>query len=172
MRLKRNYIKAIKRSFSWLASRFKPLTVHTEAIMIDSVWEKIKEEVNKNKVLKWYVMTPANIDYFRSEFNVKMPKKKLSKIMKDRYRWMLKQGQKLELHIHLSLVMDNISDKEQEKLFSEAISWTKKELRIDVKEFAPGWWVYNKDTIKICRKFKLKIIRERDYDFTHDYHWV
>jgi len=68
--------------------------------------------------------------------------------------------------------MDNISYKEQEKLFEESIGWIKKELGINVKEFVPGWWMYNKDTIKICRKFGLKMIYERDYDFTHDYHWV
>ena len=172
MRINRNYAGALKNGSSWLISRFKPLTVHTEAIMIGSVWEKIKEEVNKNKVLKWYVMTPVNIDYFRSEFNVKIPKKKLSEVMKERYIWMIEHGQKLELHIHLSHVMSNITYKEQEKLFKESINWMKKELGIMPKEFVPGWWIYNKDTIKLCRKFGLKMIHERDYDFTHDYHWV
>ena len=172
MRLKRNYMGAVRRNRDWFISRFKPLTVHTEAIMIDPVWEKIKEEVARKKVLKWYVMTPSNIDYFKSDFNVKMSKQKLSKVMKDRYRWMLKKGQKLELHIHLSLVMNNVTYKEQEKLFKESINWMKKELGINVKEFVPGWWSYNKDTLKICKNYGLKIIYPKDYDFTHDYHWV
>lgn len=172
MRLKRNYIGVVKRSRDWLISRFKPLTVHVEAIMIDSVWEKVKKEGLGEKVLKWYVMTPANRDYFRSEFNVYMSKEKLSKVMKERYTWMIEHGQKLELHVHLSHIMSNITYKEQEKLFKESINWIKKELGIEVKEFVPGWGIYNKDTIKLCSKFGLKMIHEKDYDFTHDFHWV
>ncbi len=172
MRIKRDYIKAIKRSSDWFTSRFKPLTVHTEAIMIDSIWGKIKEKVKTWKVKIWYIMTPANMPYFRSEFNIKMSKNKLSKVMKTRYKWMLNQGQKLELHIHLSHVMNNISYKEQDMLFKESINWMKKELGIIPKEFVPGWWSYNKDTLKLCKKYNLKMIYPKDYDFTHDFHWV
>ena len=172
MRLKRNYFSAVRRFTDWFFSRFKPLTVHTEAIMVDFVWEKIQEEVKKKRVLKWYIMTPANIDYFRSEFNVKMSKNKLSKIMKTRYKWMLDHGQKLELHIHLSHIIGNISYKEQDMLFKESIDWMKKELGIMPKKFVPGWWSYNKDTFKLCKKFGLRMIHERDYDFTHDFHWI
>jgi hypothetical protein len=176
MRIKRDYFSAAKRFSAWFFSRFKPLTVHTEAIMIDSVWEKIKEEVRKKSVFKWYIMTPVNKDYFKSEFNVKISKEKLSEIMKKRYKWMLKHEQKLELHIHLSLVMGNMSYKEQEKLFKEALDWIKKELGINVREFVPGWWSYNEDTLKLCKKYGLKMIKEKDYDYTHDYfevlNWV
>ena len=122
MRIKRNYLAALKGFAAWFFSRFKPLTVHTEAVMIDSVWEKVKSEVRKNNVLRWYVMTPANVDYFKSEFNVNISKAKLSKILKERYKWMIKNGQKLELHIHLSMIAKNISYKEQENLFREEIT--------------------------------------------------
>lgn len=169
MRIERDYSYALKRFFSWFFSRFKPLTVHTEAIIIDSVWEKIKKEVGKGNVVKWYVLTPANIDYLKSEFNIKMPKKKISETLKKRYKWMLNHGQKLELHIHLSHIIKNMGYKEQERLFKEAIEWIKKELGIKPTEFVPGWWSYNEDTIKLCEKYGLKIIHERDYDYTHDY---
>ncbi len=172
MRVKRDYSSIIKSKSAWVVSRFKPLTVHAEAIMIDPVWEKIKKEVKKKKVLKWYIMTPVNIDYFKSEFNVKMPMQKLSKVMKERYKWMLDHGQKMELHIHLSHIIGNMSYKEQEKIFGKAIVWLKKELEIKVKEFVPGWWAYNEDTLRICKKFGLKMIYPKDYDFTHDFHWV
>ena len=172
MRLQRDYLSVIGGFFNWFSSRFKPLTVHTEAIMIDEVWGKIKEEVRKKRVFKWYVMTPANLDYFKSEFNIRLPKKKLSDIMGDRYRWLIKNKQKLELHVHLSLMIDSMSYKEQEKLIKESIDWIKKELGISIKEFVPGWWFYNRDTLKICEKFGLKMIRRRDYDFIHDYDWV
>lgn len=169
MRTKRNYLSAMRRFFSWFFSRFKPLTVHTEAIIIDSIWEKIKKEVKKNDVLKWYVMTPANIDYFKSEFNVKMSKEEMSEILKKRYKWMLEQNQKLELHIHFSLIISDMNYKEQERLFKEAIEWMKKELGIKPTELVPGWWTYNEDTIKLCKKYGLKMISEGDYDYTHDY---
>ena len=169
MRLKRDYISAARRFSAWFFSRFKPLTVHTEAVMIDSVWERVKAEVKRKRVLKWYIMTPANMDYFKSEFNIHMSKKKLSKILKERYKWMLDQGQKLELHIHLSLVISNMTYKEQEKLFKEAINWTKKEIGIKVKEFVPGWWSYDNNTLKLCKKYGLKMVTPKDYDFTHDY---
>jgi len=172
MRLKRNYLIAIKRFFEWIISRFKPLTIHTETIMFDSVWEKIKKEVKNNKIKKWYIMTPANLNYFKSEFNLKTSKKNLSDIMKNRYKWMLNNGQKLELHIHLCHIMENMSYKEQEKLFKDSLNWIKKELKIEVKEFVPGWWSYNEDTLKICKKFGLKMIFPKDYDFTHDFHWI
>jgi len=172
MRFKRNYLCAIRRYFEWVVSRFKPLTVHTEAIMLDEVWEQVQKQVKKNKIKKWYIMTPKNKDYFKSEFNLKKSDKELSKIMKERYIWMLKHNQTLELHIHLSHIMGNITYLEQEKLFKDSISWIKKELKINVKEFVPGWWSYNKDTLKICEKYKLKMIFPKDYDFTHDFHWI
>lgn len=172
MRIKRNYLGALKRKKDWLVSRFKPLTIHTEAIMIDSVWEKIKDQVKKGKIQKWFIMTPANYDYYKADFSISLSREKLSEIMKKRYKWMLEHKQKLELHIHLSMIMDNMSYKEQEALFKESITWTKKELGIEVKEFVPGWWSYNQDTLKILKKFNLKLITPKDYDFIHDYNWV
>lgn len=172
MRLKRDYLKFLKNKFSWMLSRFKPLTVHTEAIFIDSIWEEVKKRVKENKVHVWHLMTPVNYELYRSSFNTRLSKNEISKIMKKRYLWMKENNQKLELHIHLSLTMNQMSYQEQEKMFKEAISWMKKELSITPTEFVPGWWSYNQDTIKLCNKYKLKLIREYDYDYTHDYHWI
>jgi len=171
MRFKRNYIGALKNWASWIISRFKPLTVHTEAIIFDSVWEEIKKKVEEKKIVKWYIMTPVNYDLYKSSFNAKISKSEISKIMKERYLWMIKKNQKLELHIHLSLIMDNLSYEEQDKLFRESINWIKKELKFTPKEFVPGWWSYNKNTLKLCKKYGLKMIYSKDYDFCHDYEW-
>jgi len=150
-------------------SRFKPLTIHTEAIMIDEVWEEIKKEIKRNRVKTWYIMCPCNIDYFKADFNVQMSKEEISKIMKERYLEMISLGQNLELHVHLSQVIQNISPEEQERLIVGGIRWMGEELNINPTEFVPGWWAYNEDTLKICEKHGLKMIFERDYDYSHDY---
>jgi len=150
---------------------FKPLIVHTEAIFINEVYEKIKKKVAEGNVKTWYIMTPVNYDYFKAYFNIKMPESELSKIMKERYKWMLKNGQRLELHVHLSALMD-ISCKEQEKIITSAIKWMERELSIKPKEFLPGWWAYDENTLKILKKHNLKMIKQNDYKSTHDYNWV
>lgn len=167
-----SYLKYIKdRIVFHLTNYFKPLTVHTEAIFLDEVWDKIREKSLRGEVLKWYVMTPANYDYFKVFFNTKLSKQKISKVMTKRYKWMLEHNQKVELHIHLSKLM-NMSYKEQEKLFDESIKWFEKNLEFRPKEFVPGWWAYNKETIKILKQHSIKMINENDYKSTHDYNWI
>ena len=145
--------------------------MHTESIFIDEIWEKVKEKALQGKVHKWYVMTPANYELLKALFNIKKTKAEISKIMKERYLWLIKNKQKLELHIHLNKIM-NITYLEQEDLFKESINWLKKELGITPKEFVPGWWAYNQDTLKILKKYGLKLIKENDYRSIHDYNLV
>jgi hypothetical protein len=171
MRTDYNFLKIIKNFINFIRIKFKPLTVHLESIIVDEVWEEIKKKVLNNEVLKWYVMTPANYEYFISSFKIKMSRKEISEIMIERYKWMLEHKQKLELHIHLSITED-MSFEAQEQLFKEAINWLKKEVGIDVKEFVPGWWAYNDDTLRVLNKLGLKMIKYSDYNSTHDYHWV
>ena len=75
-----NVFRLLKYWSSLLRSKLKPLTIHTEAVVIDSIWEEVKNKSNSGKIHKWYVMTPANYDYFKSSFNVKLSKEKVSKI--------------------------------------------------------------------------------------------
>lgn len=172
MRIKRDYFGAIRQFCGWFISRFKPLAVHTELIMDDDVWKIIKVKCKQGGVKVWHVMTPVNYELYKTSFNIKLSKQRVSEIMKRRYLWMKNNGQNLQLHIHLSLTMKNMTYDEQNKMFKESLDWMKKELGIVPTEFVPGWWSYNKDTLKICKKYGLKIIYERDYDYTHDYHWV
>jgi len=161
----------IKKIYRNLAVLFKPLTIHTEAIVLDNVWEKVKLNANSGKIKKWYVMTPANYEFSRVFLNIKMSKPEFSKKLKERYLWLLNNNQRLELHVHLSPIM-NITAKEQEKLILESVNWMKQELNIDVKEFVPGWWRYNADTLKILKKCNLKLIKPADYKFGHDFDWI
>ena len=154
-----------------LTNEFKPLIVHTESIFLDKVWAEIKKKSFEKKVVIWYVMTPSNYKYFQVLFNLKTSKRDLSGIMRERYRWLIARGEKLELHVHLSKLMD-ITYSEQEKIISESIKWFEKELGFKPKEFVPGWWSYNEDTLRILKKYGLKMVKEKDYNSTHDYTWV
>ena len=172
MRIKRNYFAAIKNGFGWIVSRFKPLSVHTELIYNNECWNEIKKKCEGGQIRVWHLMTPVNYNLYKSSFNTKLPKGELSRIMKKRYLWMKSRGQNLQLHIHLSLTMKNMSYAEQDKLFKDSLVWMKKELDIVPSEFVPGWWSFNEDTLKLCKKYGLKMVKERDYDYTHDYHWI
>jgi peptidoglycan/xylan/chitin deacetylase (PgdA/CDA1 family) len=172
MRWKRDYFGAIRISWGWLISRFKPLAVHTELIMDDDVWKIVKKKCEGRGVYVWHIMTPVNYELYKTSFNIKLSEKRVSEIMKERYLWMKNHEAKLELHIHLSLTMKNMTYQEQDKMFKKSLDWMKKELGITPTEFVPGWWSYNQDTLELCKKYGLKMIHERDYDYTHDYHWV
>lgn len=84
---------------------------------------------------------------------------------------MKRKGERLQLHIHLSLIR-NLSFKEQEKIFREALEWLNEEVGITPTEFVPGWWKYNQDTLKVLKKEGLKLIHYSDYNSTHDYCWI
>lgn len=149
----------------------KPLTVHTETIYQDDVWGEVKKKALSGKVHTWYVMTPANYLYFKAYFNTPLSKKKISDIMKKRYIWLIKNGQRVQLHIHLSKLM-RITKREQEELFRESLKWFEENLNFKPTEFVPGWWAYNDETEQILAKHKIKLIKEHDYKSTHDYNWV
>jgi heme oxygenase len=116
-------------------------------------------------------MTPANYEYSKVFLNLKISKKEYSKILKERYLWLIANKQRLELHVHLSPIM-NISYKEQNKLITESIKWMEKEIGVKVKEMAPGWWMSNKDTKQILDKLGVKLVKFKDYRAVHDYDWV
>jgi peptidoglycan/xylan/chitin deacetylase (PgdA/CDA1 family) len=116
-------------------------------------------------------MTPANYEMFRAFFNVKLSKQQISKVMKERYLWLIKNGQRVQLHAHLTKLM-NISYQEQEKLIRNSVEWFTKNLGFFPKEFVPGWWAYNKDTEKILSKLNIRLIKEEEFRATHDYNWI
>ncbi|MFH1308550.1 MAG: hypothetical protein ABIH51_00885 [Patescibacteria group bacterium] len=159
----------IKYWFAVIASKFKLYTVHTEAILIDSVWEEAKKRIKK--VHKWFVMTPVNYDYFKSSFNIQLTREHVEDVLIKRYRWLIQNNQKLELHLHLSLLM-NLSYSEQKKIIEEAIDWMKEKIGIEVKEMVPGWWCFNEDTKQILKEKGIKLVKFKDYNSEHDYEWV
>ena len=158
----------IKRTLKNLVVAFKPLSVHTEAIALDEVWEKTKKLALSGKVKRWYIMTPANYNYTKEMLNLKISKKQYSNILKKRYKWLLAHEQNIQLHIHLNK-FKRISKQEQEKLFKESIDWMKNEFGMKFTEFVPGWWIDNKDTIAILKKYKLRKPKFTEFKYIHDY---
>ena len=166
-----NIINLVKRTIKNIAVSFKPLSVHTEAVFIDSVWEKTKKLALSGKVKRWYVITPADFEFTKQAFNLKITKKEFSEILKERYLWLLNNKQKLELHIHLNKFM-LISKDEQENLIKESITWGEKELNIKFREFVPGWFRDNKDTREILKKYNLRRTEFTNYKYIHDFDLV
>ncbi len=167
----KRFFKHVSKMLRIILVKFKPLTVHTEAVFYDEVWKEIKKKILEKKVLKWYVMTPENYDYLKGYFNFSLSKKHLSEIMKKRYLEMIKQGEKLELHIHLHPIM-KISVREQEELIKKSVQWFKSALGYPPREIVFGWWRWNENSEEIAEKYHLKIIKFDDYNSIHDYDWV
>lgn len=154
-----------------LRMKNKLWTAHVEAIFDDEVWEEIKKEVRKGKIKKWYVMTPANYDYFVGMFHIKLTRAQLANKMARRYKWMLDHGQQLELHLHLNRLA-NLSYEEQKKLLEQSFYFFKKGLGIKPNEIVFGWWLSNQDSNDLIKKYNLKKITEEDYNAIHDYNFV
>lgn len=157
--------KAVNR---FILDRFKPLSVHAEAIFIDEVWEMVKKKVGEGGVKTWYIMTPINQAYFKAFFNSKLSEKEISTILKERYLWMLKNNQHLEMHIHFSKIM-NLTKEEQRAMVSGARAWMIKEIGIKPKELVPGWWAFNKETLEVIEEFGIKMLPRGKYREIHDY---
>jgi hypothetical protein len=148
---------------------FRQWGVHTEVVFYDPAWEKVKLICKKRKMV-WFVITPANYDYAKAFFNCEMSKDQFSKVLSKRYKEMEKMGQRIELHVHLS-IEDNMLPAKQKKMIGEALAWVRSN-GFDVKEFVPGWWSYNADMLKILDGLNLKAVRKTDYYAIHDYELI
>lgn len=167
----KQFWKSFKKMIRVIRVKFKPLTVHTESIFVDSVWNEILKKIESKSIHTWYLMTPSNYEYFRGSFLETRTKKEISDIMKKRYLKMKTLGERLQFHLHLRIDMQ-ISYSEQEKLFKEGLNWLKKEIGIKPTEIVFGWWLWNEDSVKLAKKYGLEIINFDKYNSTHDYEWV
>lgn len=162
----------IKKIFNKIKTIGKPLTVHTEMIQDDEVWEKIKEKVKNNRVHTWYLITPINADIFFSFFRIPIGPLEYEKKLIERYLWLKKKKQNIQLHVHLSKYMKNLVYWQQELLIKKAIQWFEENLGSKVTELVPGWWKYNKDTEDILHSMNIKLIKRYDFKDCHDYDWI
>lgn len=143
--------------------------VHTEVVFYDPAWEKIKEICRRRKMV-WFVITPANYEYAKAFFNCELSKEEFSAIILKRYKEMKKMGQRIELHVHLSME-NNMPYEKQKKMVKESLAWIRAN-GFRVKEFVPGWWTYNPDLLRVLKELKLKAVQKSDYYAIHDYELI
>jgi len=162
----------LKKIYKHLRVKGKPLTIHTEMIVDDDVWEEIKKKVKNNEVHTWYLMTPLNYDLLKFMFNLNISLEKFDEKMRIRYLWLKKNKQRLQLHVHLCKRMKNINYNDQKSLIKKSIEWFENTLNQKVTEMVPGWWNYNSDTEQILKNLNIKLIKRFEYRDGHDYDWV
>jgi len=165
------FLKLLRKAVRMILVRFKPLTVHTEAIFYNDVWDAIKEKIKNKEIHTWYLMTPENFRDMKNYFWLDESRKEIEGKMKERYLKMKAWGERLQLHVHLHPRL-KITYKEQDKLIKNSIDWLEREVGIKVSEIVFGWWRWNEDSEKIAEKYGLKIIEFDDYNSVHDFDWV
>jgi hypothetical protein len=134
----------------------KEKTIHIECLIRDEIWEIIKKKlVGKNWI--WYIITPANFDYFKIYFNMEIEKNKFIDILKSRLNYLKENKEEIQLHIHFSKRRDSLDFHLQESKFKESIEFMNS-IGIYPNKFAAGWWIFNKNTIKLAKKYGLKEI--------------
>jgi hypothetical protein len=141
----------------------KKTVVTVESIFIDEVWQEIQKLSESNKVKKWFIVTPADYDYLKCIYNLQMSKLEMANIMAKRYKWMLEQGQELELKIYLTRLANNITRDEQETKIKQALHFMAKGLKIKPSEVMFGWFASNNSTRELLEDYRLQLVNEESY---------
>ena len=151
------------KKFNFNIFKKKKSVVTIESIYIDEVWQEIQKLAESKKVSKWFIVTPADYDYLKAIYNLKISKLEMANIMAKRYKWMLEHGQELELKIYLTRLANNITREEQELKLRQALHFMAKGLRIKPTEVMWGWYASNKDSRELLENYKLKTSDEKSY---------
>ena len=162
----------LKKVYNHLRVKGKPMTVHTEMIHDDKVWKIIQEKVKNKEIHTWYVVTPINSDIFYSHFRIPLSLNEYEERLIERYQWLIKKKQNVQLHVHLSKDLRYFPYLAQEMLIKKAVEWFEGKLEIPVKEIVFGWWSYNKETERILETLNIRLIERFEYNDCHDYDWV
>lgn len=163
-------VRGILQKFSQVYSKLTaPTSVHCEAIHIDDVWKKCLDLASKKKCV-WFVLTPVNFSYVKLMFGA-LNKRAYEKVIVDRYKKLVEMGQVIQLQVHLQRIL-RMSHNQQRKMIVSSYNWLKKNIGITPKELVPGWWSYNKDTLKICKELNMRLVKFTDYFYVHDYDMI
>jgi hypothetical protein len=148
MKFKNIYLKILRRYV-----KESEKTIHVEAIVRDDLWEKLKNLIGKNFI--WFITTPANYDYCKSYFNIRLTKEEFKRKLIERIEFLKEKKEEIQVHLHLCNVK-NFFDKElQDEKFSEAMMFMSS-VGLKPTKFAPGWNAYDSYTLKLARKYGIK----------------
>jgi len=162
-------------------------TIHVEAIVREDLWQNVKKLIGKDYV--WFIITPANYDYCKSYFNLKMTKEEFTKILIERINTLKKANEEIQLHIHLCNLKEFLDKSLQDEKFREALEFMNSNA-IHPSKVAPGWNSYDDYTINLAKKYGFKFLYEYSnnplnrpkirngviikyyYKFWHDYDFI
>ncbi len=148
MNIKNFYIRFLQKVI-----KVKEKQLHIEAIVRDDLWGKVKNLIGKGYI--WFMITPANYDYCKCYFNLRMTKEEFSKILKERIRFLIEKEEDIQLHIHLSVLKQFLDKQLQDEKFEEAMQFMNS-IGIQPIKFAPGWLKYDDYTLKLAKKYGIK----------------
>ena len=139
--------------------------IHIEAPYMTE--KKLTEHIIKYNP-KCYCITPINYEYMKSNFGCKLNKDELSKFLKKYYLKLKEKGVDLQLHVHLSIYLKNMTSQEKRKMITGAYLFFKNELGIIPKEIVFGWTTFDQETLTIVKELNILPITFKHfhvYDF-------
>jgi len=158
------YFRTVKRTRPW--------AIHTECIHKDNVWKAVQKYVKSGRKDIWYVVTPENFDFVKTEAGVDISQNEWKKKILKRYKWLKDNGQEVQLHVHLRIKMNLYTGEEMKKDVDKKVAgglrWLKKN-GFDPTSIVFGWWSYNNYAISVAKKHGLHISQRLDNYFIHDY---
>lgn len=156
MKIKNFYIRFLQKFI-----KVKEKTIHTEAFVRDDLWNNLKKLIGKGYV--WYVVTPANYDYCKCYFNLRMTKEEFTDKLRDRIKFLKENNEEIQLHIHLCNKLAFFDNELQDEKFNEAMNFMNS-LGLQPKKFSPGWNKYNDYTLSLAKDYGFKYF----YDFNQN----
>lgn len=156
-----------------IITKTRPLTIHTECLHKDNVWDSAQRFVNSGRKAIWYVVTPSNFDFVKAESGCSLDRSRWEKTILERYLWLQEHGQQIEAHVHLRVKMglyDSPSEarKDAESKIKDAAGWLRKN-GFNPTKIVFGWWSYDDYAAKIAEKNNLNLTQRLDNYFIHDY---
>jgi hypothetical protein len=156
-----------------MIKRTRPWSIHTESLHKDTVWASAKKYVTSGKSAMWFVVTPANYDFVQTESGIEISKAQWEKLLLERYKWLQRRNQEIQIHVHLKIKMNLYPSSQKARAdmknkISRGVSWLRGNGFI-VNKIVFGWWSYNQEAIDIATSYGLTTIDRLDYYFIHDY---
>ena len=156
-----------------MIKRTRQLTIHTECLHKENVWEAAQRYVDAGNKAIWYVVTPVNFDFVHAESGCRLSRQAWEKTILKRYKWLEAHGQRIEAHVHLRVKMHMYDSSEERRKevkhkITGAAAWLRKN-GFRPEKIVFGWWSFNDFALETARRLGLEPTRRLDYYFIHDY---